>query len=153
MKDMSTRHRGPVAEVLALDTFVKLARAAESLGARLASSLAEAGLTESQFGALEALLHIGPLHQCDLGKKLLRSSGNITLVVDNLEKRGLVTRTREAADRRFVRVALTADGEHLIRRVFPHHAAQITALLSVLSEEEQRHLGRLCRRVGLQQRG
>ena len=51
--------------------------------------------------AVVHLLHLGPMHQRELGRKLLKSSGNITLVVDNLEKRGLVRREREREDRRF----------------------------------------------------
>ena len=57
-------------------------------------------VTVSQFGVLEALHHLGPLRQGEISAKLLRSGGNITLVVDNLEARGLVQRTREANDRR-----------------------------------------------------
>ena len=73
--------------------------------------LAEAGLTESQFGVLEALLHLGPLHQRELAEKILRTNGNVTLVVDHLEKRGLVRRERGSADRRYIKVHLTDAGE------------------------------------------
>src|SRR5690349_22342580 len=107
---MATRHRGPTAEVRALDAYIKLTRAAESVGARLAGIASAAGLTEGQFGALEALYHLGPLAQCDLAAKLLRSPGNVTLVIDNLEKRGLARRERSTEDRRRVAVHLTDEG-------------------------------------------
>jgi MarR family 2-MHQ and catechol resistance regulon transcriptional repressor len=149
---MSTRHRGPKTEVGALDAFIKLMRAAESVSARLSGDLAENGLSECQFGALEALYHLGPLCQRDLGAKLLRSSGNITLVVDNLERRGLVRRERQVADRRFILVHLTDDGRRLIARIFPRHAAHIAEEMSVLTPAEQQELGRLCRKLGLRQR-
>ena len=149
---MGTRHRGPAEEVRALDAYVKLMRAAESTSARLAGLLAEARLTESQFGVLEALHHLGPLHQRQLGEKLLRSSGNITVVVDHLEQRGLVRRQREAEDRRFVRVHLTPEGQRLIGQVFPRHVANVVAQLGVLTPAEQEELGRLCRKLGLQER-
>jgi MarR family 2-MHQ and catechol resistance regulon transcriptional repressor len=145
---VGTRYRGGKAQVRALDALIKLMRAADSVSARLASGLAAAGLTESQFGALEALYHLGPLHQCDLGRKLLRSSGNITLVVDNLEKRCLVRRERGVADRRFVKVHLTEEGRRRIGAIFPSHVANVLEEMSALTAAEQEQLGRLCRKVG-----
>ena len=149
---MGTRHRGPKAEVRALDAFIKLMRAADSVSARLSGDTAGHGLTGSQLGVLEALYHLGPLCQRDLGAKLLSSSGNITLVVDNLEKRALVRRERQTEDRRFILVHLTDEGRGLIARVFPRHAARITEEMSVLTPAEQEELGRLCRKLGLQER-
>ena len=69
-----TRHTGRPDEVRALDAFIKLMRATDSISANLAAHVAEAGVTLGQFGVLEALLHLGPMSQCDLGGKLLRSS-------------------------------------------------------------------------------
>jgi MarR family 2-MHQ and catechol resistance regulon transcriptional repressor len=86
--------------------------------------------------------------QRDLGERILRSSGNMTLVVGNLERRGLVRRERLAEDHRYYQVQLTAEGERLIRRVFPGHADAITRELAVLTQEEQRTLGNLCRKLG-----
>jgi len=120
--------------------------------ARLSHQLRdENGLTVSQFGALEALLHLGPMSQRDLGTKLLKSSGNITMVVDNLEKRDLVERRREGNDRRVVTVHLTPKGRQLIVEVFPRHATLISDELEILTPEEQETLGRLCRKLGLKQ--
>src|SRR4051794_6960587 len=123
---MPSHYCGSEEEVRALGCFIKLIRAAETVSARLAGAVTAAGLSMSQFGALEALLHRGPLYQCDLGKKLLKSSGNVTMVVDNLEKRGLVRRERDAEDRRFITVHLTDEGARFIRELFPQHAAAIT---------------------------
>lgn len=145
---MGTHYRGTKDEVRALNAFIKLVRATDSLGARLNGSLAGAGLTDGQFGVLEALYHLGPLHQRELGAKLLRSGGNVTMVVDNLEKRGLVRRERGVEDRRFVTVHLTDAGRRLIARLFPRHAARVTAEMSVLTPAEQDELGRLCRKLG-----
>jgi MarR family transcriptional regulator, 2-MHQ and catechol-resistance regulon repressor len=143
-----SRYRGDRVERLALSTYLKLTRASETLWNRLAPGLQDHDLTPSQFGVLEALHHLGPMHQCDLGARILKSSGNMTLVIDNLEKRGLVRRERSAEDRRFIRVHLTDAGERLIRRVFPVHADAITRRLAVLTQEEQRALGNLCRKLG-----
>jgi len=143
-----SRYPGSTAERLALSTYLKLTRASERLWNRLAPGLQREDLTPSQFGVLEALHHLGPMHQRDLGERILKSSGNMTLVIDNLEKRGLVRRERSTEDRRFIQVHLTPEGERLIRRVFPGHAAAITRELTVLTQEEQRTLGNLCRKLG-----
>lgn len=126
-------------------------RAGESASARLNPELNRAGLTESQFGVLEALLHLGPLCQVDLGRKLLKSGGNVTTVVDNLERRGLVRRERRTDDRRFVRVHLTPAGADAVSQVLPEHVARIVDWFSVLSPDEMETLRVLCRRLGLQE--
>ncbi len=144
---MGTHHRGPENEVRALDTFIKLSRASDTLGG-VAAAYTGSGLTSSQFGTLETLHHLGPMCQTEIGKKILRSSGNITLVIDNLEKRGLVRREREEGDRRRVSVHLTPEGRSVIARVFPEHVAMITAAMSVLAPEEQAELARLCKKLG-----
>ncbi len=145
---MPTRYKGPLPEVRALNCYIKLTRASETLAAALRGPLAREGLTTGQLGVLEALLHIGPMNERELGRKLLRSGGNITVVVDNLERRSLLRRERNPKDRRSVTVALTPEGLRHIRGIFPNHAARITAALSVLSPEEQTELGRLCRKLG-----
>jgi len=146
---MPKRVRVPDNEAAALGTYVKLMRAAESLTARVHKHLSLSGLTVSQFGVLEALYHLGPLSQRDLGQKILRSSGNITLVIDNLEKRGLVRRERDRQDRRFFIVHLTDEGQKLIRKIFPSHAALISNEMSVLNAKDQKILGDLCKKVGM----
>ena len=91
----------------ALNTYTKLMRAAESVTGRVHRVLAAPRLTISQFGVLEALYHKGPLCQRDIAAKILKSTGNITLVIDNLEKQGLVKRERTSEDRRYLTVKLT----------------------------------------------
>lgn len=145
---MPTHYRGTATETRALNAFIKLMRAADSVGRRLLGQLEMAGLTEGQFGVLEALLHLGPLNQKELGAKLLRSGGNMTMVIDNLEKRGLVRRERDTEDRRVVIVHLTDAGRRAISKVFPKHVDRIVAELSVLSASEQDELGRLCKKLG-----
>ena len=150
--NMGTHHQGSETERIALDAFIKLRRAAESVSSRVNGHLADAGLTESQFGVLEALWHLGPLSQAVLARKILRSSGNLTLVVDNLEKRALVARSRESRDRRFVTVSLTPEGKELIRSLFPPHVQRIVAEFEHLTADERIELARLCRKLGLEPR-
>ena len=146
---MKGRYRGNKAEIRALKTYVKLMRAAESVTARTHRHLSSTGLTISQFAVLEALYQLGSLSQREIGQKILRSSGNITMVIDNLEKNGLVRRERNEADRRFFIVHLTDKGYNLINKIFPPHAAVIAEDLGALTAAEQDTLGRLCKKLGL----
>jgi len=132
----------------ALGAYVKLMRAAESVTAR-AHLVLPAGVTITQFAALEALLHRGPLFQSELAGKLLRSGGNLTLVVDNLERDGLVARERDTADGRRICVTLTPKGRKFITALFPQVAARLAREFSALTPAEQTTLARLCKKLGL----
>lgn len=145
---MSTHYTGTETEQQALDAFIKLTRAAESVNRRVNDHLHEYDLTVSQFGVLEALYHLGPMPVGQLAGKILRSSANLTLVIDNLVKRGLATRERRDDDRRTVRISLTAVGRDLIAGLMPPHVAGVVAAFEVLSPEEQATLAALCRKVG-----
>jgi MarR family transcriptional regulator, 2-MHQ and catechol-resistance regulon repressor len=146
---MPTHFRGDKNTTLALDTFIKFTRAANALENRLTHRGTLGSLTISQFGILETLYHLGPLCQGTISAKLLKSTGNVTLVLDNLEKNGLVERKRETHDRRMVIISLTPAGKALITEVFPRHAASITSEFSALTEEEQIEFGRLCKKLGM----
>jgi MarR family transcriptional regulator, 2-MHQ and catechol-resistance regulon repressor len=145
---MPTHYRGSPKQVRALNAYIPLLRAANSLAARTAAAYEAVGLTVSQFGVLEALLHLGPLCQRELAQKLLKSGGNITLVIDNLEKQDWVRRERRTDDRRMVTVRLTPVGRRLVARLFPAHAAAVAREMQHLSDSEQDELRRLCRKVG-----
>ncbi|MCK6625326.1 MAG: MarR family transcriptional regulator [Anaerolineae bacterium] len=145
---MPTHYPGNTQEVLALNTLIKLTRAAESILARLQRQGAMAHLTISQFGVLESLYHLGPMCPSDLSTKLLKSGGNITLVLDNLEKQGLVQRERDTEDRRMIIVSLTPAGYDLISTIFPAHVAAVVEEMSYLTPEEQQLLGDLCLKLG-----
>lgn len=84
---MPTAYLRDDATARALTCYIKLARAAAAVGARINGDLPSVGLSASQFGVLEALYPLGPLHQRQLAGKLLNSSGNLTLVIDNLARR------------------------------------------------------------------
>ncbi|MEO8169021.1 MAG: MarR family transcriptional regulator, partial [bacterium] len=106
------------------------------------------GLTQPQFGALECLGHLGPMTIGQLCRKNLVSGGNMTVVVDNLEKLALVERFPSKEDRRATGVQLTPKGQKLFSDIFPKHAKHIAGLASVLSESEQEELGRLLKKLG-----
>ncbi len=148
---MATTQSHRSQERLALGTYVKLMRAANSGRNYASRSLSGTGLTLTQFAVLEALYHLGPMSLSDIAQKVLTTGGNLTMVVGNLEKQGLAGRQRCPEDRRVLIVVLTAKGKALIRRTFSQHAAAITEFLSVLNPEEQGRLGDLCRKLGKQE--
>jgi MarR family 2-MHQ and catechol resistance regulon transcriptional repressor len=145
---MPTHYQGEEKVVQALNLFIKLTRAAESVNAELKARNSMGGLTISQFGTLETLYFLGPLTQGEIGRKLLKSSGNMTLVIDNLERDGLVRRERSDEDRRRVLIHLTYKGRRLIEGIFPQHAEDVTGIMRVLTAEEQEVLEDLLRKLG-----
>lgn len=148
---MATHYDGTAQEKLALDTYIKLWRASNAVDTTVNQHLSDFDLTTSQFGVLEALYHLGPLQPGELGTKILKTSGNMTLVIDNLVKRGLVERRRREDDRRCIDVYLTDSGSALVETIWPRHVAGIVDAFDVLTAEEQQQLGGLCRTLGLAQ--
>ncbi|GAB4441605.1 MAG: MarR family transcriptional regulator [Turneriella sp.] len=150
---MAKRYSGSPDEVLQVDAYVKLMRCADTIQGILARNAEANGLTLSQLGVLEILLHLGPQNQKDLAGKILRSGANMTTIIDNLEKREMVRRTRDAADRRTIRVELTKKGSDLISKVFPLHMNNIYRMMGALDAEELDMLSRLTRKLGIAARG
>ena len=145
---MSKHFKGSPRAERALKSYVKLARAANTAIGYARIGLEQADLTPSQFAVLEALYHVGPLNLGDLARRILTSSGNLTLVIDNLEKRGLAKRKQQGKDKRFVLATITPAGKKLIARIFPQHARRIVEVMERLSPREQEQLGLLCRKLG-----
>jgi MarR family 2-MHQ and catechol resistance regulon transcriptional repressor len=95
------------------------------------------------------LLHLGPLCQSQLADKLLKSTANLTLVIANLEKAGLIHRARQPDDLRFITITLTPRGRRSITELFPKVAGRIASEFSVLSDGEKSQLCQLAKKLGL----
>jgi len=145
---MGTKYKGTVCEVRALDAYIKLMRASDSITMRVMRDSSLGNITPSQFAVLEAIFYGGPMCASTLAEKQLKSRGNLTLVIDNLEKNGFVTRIRSLEDRRMVRIHLTDSGRETIASLMPDHVAAITAAMNALTADEQATLEDLCRRLG-----
>jgi MarR family 2-MHQ and catechol resistance regulon transcriptional repressor len=129
----------------------KAARAVESYAEKSITDLEMCG---SDFAVLEALLHKGPLPVNEIGKKILLTSGSITVAVDRLEKRGLVERRAHGTDRRARIVHLTKEGRRLIRRAYAQHAGDLERLASAsLTTTERATLIRLLKKIGYKAAG
>jgi MarR family 2-MHQ and catechol resistance regulon transcriptional repressor len=150
---MPTHYRGTPQEIQALDAYIKLQRAAETVLAHTSAHLLRYDLTISQFAVLEALYHLGPLSQRLLAAKLLKSTGNISTVLKILEQRGLITRERLIDDNRTMSVSLTPEGQSLLLSFLPQHVAGIVDEMSILTPAELADLARLCRKLGLRTPG
>ncbi len=146
---MGTHFKGTKNEINALNVYLKLMRSAESVSSRINVLLFKNGLTNSQFYIMDALYHVGPLNQKVLGEKLLKSGGNITMVVDNLEKQNYVKRERGKDDRRLYTVHLTQTGKDLIEKIFPEYLNAVVEEFKVLNEDEQIEFQRMCKMIGI----
>lgn len=119
-----------------VEAYVKLIRTAEALHAQVSRGLVSENLTASQFSALKALRFHGTMPQKAIASYLLKTAGNVTLVLDNLEKRGLITRKRQTDDRRVVDVDLSRLGRETFDRIYPAHIARIESAMSPLHADQ-----------------
>ncbi|MGF1657011.1 MAG: MarR family winged helix-turn-helix transcriptional regulator [Verrucomicrobiales bacterium] len=111
-------------------------------------SIASTGLCLSDFTVLEVLLHKGPLPINTVGRKVLLTSGSITLAVDRLARKGLVERAPYDKDRRVIRVQLTDAGRALIEKAFHEHSKRLEEVMEPMSEDEQKLVEECLKKVG-----
>lgn len=122
---------------LALSTLVVFTRAEHTIHRQELQTIRESGLTTAQFGVLEALYNKGDLKIGELVEKILTTSGNITVVIKNLEKDGLIKRTRDPEDKRSTIISITNKGIEVIEGILPNHIQNIERIFSVLTDEEK----------------
>ena len=114
------------------------------------ANLEETGLGLSDFAVLEALLHKGPLPVNVIGPKVNLTPGSISVAVDRLLAKGLVSRTESSEDRRVRVVALTSRGKSVITPIFRAHVETMEKVFAGLSRQELRQLEQQLKRVGKQ---
>jgi MarR family transcriptional regulator, 2-MHQ and catechol-resistance regulon repressor len=128
---------------------IVLARCWRSVSQVGRASVAQAGMCLTDFVALEALLHKGPLTITEIQEKVGLASGSMTAAVDRLEKKGFLRRKPASNDRRAKLLELTPKGKMTVERVFDHHAAALEASMKVLSHVEKARLHALLKKLGL----
>ena len=126
-----------------------IAKSYRALSLLAEQSIANTALCLTDFAALEALLHKGPLTISEIQDKVRLASGSMTAAVDRLEKLGLVNRKSSPSDRRARIVELTPQGKRLAVSCFEQHAKDLEALMSALSEKEMELLYRSLKKLGL----
>jgi MarR family transcriptional regulator, 2-MHQ and catechol-resistance regulon repressor len=127
-----------------------LMKAFQALLPHAEESIKQTGLGDSEFRILEVLLHKGPLPVNTVGPMVWLTAGSISVAVDRLVRKGLVTRKGHAADRRIRTVELTPKGRALIIRGFQEHAAAMEKAAGALSKGERLTLLRLLKKLGKQ---
>jgi MarR family 2-MHQ and catechol resistance regulon transcriptional repressor len=125
-----------------------LMKAFQALATHAEGSIKRTELGDSDFRVLEALLHKGPLPVNTVGPKVWLTPGSISVAVDRLVKKGLVSRRDRAGDRRVRQVELTPKGRALITRGFREHAAAMENAVSILSKKERLTLLRVLKKMG-----
>jgi MarR family 2-MHQ and catechol resistance regulon transcriptional repressor len=129
-------------------TWLVMMKAMRALTRYATAGIEETGLGLSDFGVLEILLHRGPLPVNTIGPLVDLTPGSISIAVDRLVAKGLVSRVESADDRRVRIVALTPRGKNLIASAFRKHSAQMKKVFSELSAEERRDLEAALKKVG-----
>lgn len=125
---------------LDLSTLVVFTRAEHTIHRIEYKTIKQSGLTIAQFGVLEALYNKGDLRICELIEKTLSTSGNITVVIKNLEKDGLIKKKLDPKDKRSCIISITEEGKSIIEDILPNHIKNIKEIFEILTEDEKKTL-------------
>ena len=139
----------PPSRITASQLWLVMTRSHHALRLLAEQSITNAGLCLTDFAALEALLHKGPLTISQIQDKVLLASGSMTAAIDRLEKRGLVVRKSTSSDRRARIVELTREGKRVAAECYEKHSRDLEALMSVLSTKEKQQMYGSLKRLGL----
>lgn len=134
-------------EILSMDAFISLMKASDHVSSFVHAHLKEEGITVSQFGVLEALNYKGSMCQKDIAEIIRKTTGNMTTVIDNLEKHGLAVRKKDAADRRYFTVSITDKGRQVLNDAFEVYKKNVSERLSALTIVELETLIGICRKL------
>jgi MarR family transcriptional regulator, 2-MHQ and catechol-resistance regulon repressor len=148
-RDARGNEATPGENTSAVHLWLVLWRATRALEAHAYRSVASQPIGPSDFAVLEVVLHKGPLPVNAIGRKVLLTSGSITVAVDRLETQGLVERRAHPTDRRARVVHLTREGKRLITGVFAEHERDMERAASALTASERAALVRLLKKLGL----
>ena len=136
---------------LNLSLLMALAGAVQGVRQRLLPLLAADGLTGGQFETLKALQKRGPLGMHELLGETMTTSGNIDVVLNNLLRKRMITKTLDPADGRRRIVSLTARGRSYVGKRLPVHVRELRTVLGVLTTTEKRQLQVLLGRLGMKE--
>jgi MarR family 2-MHQ and catechol resistance regulon transcriptional repressor len=114
----------------------------------LFAGLEETGIDDTDFRILEVLLNKGPLPVNTIGPKVYLTPGSISVAIDRLLDRGLVSRVESPEDRRVRIVSLTSKGKELIAPVFRKHAAEIGKMFADANSKEVLSLETILKKIG-----
>ena len=125
---------------------IVLQRAVRKIDGKIGKDFREKGITSSQFSVLDVLYTKGEMRICELIEKVLSTSGNMTVVVKNMEKKGWLYRKGCPKDKRAFLVGLTDEGKKIFENLLPEHRKEIEETYGILSDEERRELIRILKK-------
>jgi MarR family transcriptional regulator, 2-MHQ and catechol-resistance regulon repressor len=132
----------------AAHTLVVMLKVLRAIRHLVLPALLKEGWGESDFRVLEVLLHKGPMPVNGIGPKVDLNPGSVSVAVDRLYKKGLVSRVESDSDRRVRTVALTDKGRRVFVPIFREHAALIKRAFQDVSPKEQRQIEEVLKRIG-----
>ena len=124
-------------EKLSIKTLVVLNKATKTMHRHESEFMKRYGLSLFQFGVLEALYSKGAMNIQSIIDSMLSSSGNMTVVIRNLERDGYLIRAKDPKDKRSILIDLSAKGKEIIELVWEEHVDNICRLMSVLTRQEK----------------
>lgn len=145
---MGTKFNGSTDEKLALDCFIKLFRASEVIKNNSTRIVNERGFSDGQFFVLDTLYHLGSMSQKLLSEKIMRTEGNLTMIISNLLKRKLIKRIRSKHDGRVFIISITDKGKSEYEKTFPFFLEAVKNDFSVLTKEEKIFFQNICKKLG-----
>lgn len=125
---------------LARKAMIVFRKAQRTIDQQVSSSFKNHGITPTQFNVLDVLYSKGEMKICHLISKIFATSGNMTVVLRNMEKNGWIYRKIDPSDRRASLIGLTETGQKLIEKALPEHLEAVYRTMEVLSPEEQESL-------------
>ncbi|RPF57083.1 MarR family 2-MHQ and catechol resistance regulon transcriptional repressor [Aquisalibacillus elongatus] len=133
-----------------LKLFVVLSKATRTISDLAQEDMVRYGLNPTEFATLELLYHRGRQPLQKIGERILLTSGSITYVINNLEKKGYIKRVRAEHDRRVTYAEITGEGRDLLNEIFPEHWKELDDIMSGLTEQEKKQAIKLVKKLGLQ---
>ena len=130
-----------------LKLIISLSRTMQSINKKQTKLINEKSLTLPQFGVLELLYHKGPLCISDIIEKTLSTSGNMTVVIENLRKDKCIEKIKDETDQRKYIISLTEKGKMIIEEVFPVHLENLDIIFGKLTKEEKKELLSLLKKL------
>jgi MarR family 2-MHQ and catechol resistance regulon transcriptional repressor len=132
----------------AIHTWLIMLKASKAIYQFALPPILKGGLGDSDFRVLDVLLHKGPMPVSALGPQVDLNPGSVSVAVDRLYKKGLVSRVESESDRRVRTVSLTERGRRVFVPIFRQHAALIKRAFQDVSPEEQRQVEEVLKRIG-----
>ena len=137
---MKKEHNYGEPNTLNLKMLIALSRTTQAIHKRSTRIFKEGGLTMAQFSVLEALYHKGPMSINQIMQTILSTPGNMTVVINNLEREEMVSRCSHPDDSRSTLVTITENGRSSVEEIFPMHLKDLEESFAALTQEEKLQL-------------